>query len=114
MKRRFICVLMASFIWLLMGVALNAQSSFISAAPVDSVSVNYDSGTGNIVVSSDHLKTAIIRVYDLTGKEVYKSRVDSFYGTAIVPAYYLRKGVFLVHVTSDQWIKPLTYKILVR
>lgn len=113
MKRRFICVLMASFIWLLMGVALNAQSSFISAAPGDSVSVNYDSGTGNIVVSSLLLKTAIIRVYDLTGKEVYKGKVESNSGKAFVPAYYLKKGLFLVHVTSDQWSKPLTYKVMV-
>jgi len=101
-------------IWLLMGFVINAQTSFISDAPADSVTVIYDNSTGDIVVSSSIIKTVNIRVYDLTGKEVYNSRVVSFTGKAAVPAYYLRKGLFLVHVTSPQWSKPLIYKILVR
>jgi hypothetical protein len=114
MKRRFICFWMVSFIWLSMSFVLNAQSSFISATSADSVSVIYDNSSGDIVVSSDLLETACIRVYDLTGNEVYNSRVIPFSGKATVPAYYLRKGLFLVHITSEQWNKPLTFKILTR
>lgn len=114
MKRKFTIVgcLIAWRLFFITNFA--SANSFYSISDEKEVAVNFDSSTGNIVIATPQTHSYHVKVYDLTGKEVFNKKVEPLSQSISVEASHLQKGLYLIRVVQEGNNTPLIFKIMVQ
>ena len=114
MKRNFtIAGLMVAWSLFFM-VNLASANTFYSLSDEKEITVAFESSSGNIVVSTLQAQPYHIKVYDLTGKEVFNKKVEPLAQTTTVQSSLLQKGLYLIRVVRDGNKAPLIFKVMVQ
>lgn len=114
MKKSFTIVGLMVVWSLFFMVNFASANSFYSISEEKEVAVKFDSSTGNIVVTTPQTESYHVKVYDLTGKEVFNKKVESLSQTTIVESYRLQKGLYLVRIVQEVNNTPLIFKVMVQ
>lgn len=91
-----------------------SANSFYSISEEKEVAVKFDSSTGNIVVTTPQTESYHVKVYDLTGKEVFDKKVESLSQSTVVESNRLQKGLYLVRIVQEVNNTPLIFKVMVQ
>ncbi len=91
-----------------------SANSFYSISNEKEVTVTFESSTGNIVIATPQAQPYHIKVYDLTGKEVFNKKVESLSQSTSVESSRLQKGLYLIRVLQDGNTTPLIFKVMVQ
>ncbi|HLW07565.1 MAG TPA: T9SS type A sorting domain-containing protein [Marinilabiliaceae bacterium] len=114
MKKNFTIVGMMIAWSLFFMVNFVSANSFYSISDEKEVTVTFESSTGNIVIATPQAQPYHVKVYDLTGKEVFNKRVESLSQSTVVESNRLQKGLYLIRVVQDGNNTPLIFKVMVQ